>query len=223
MKPIDPNPVSNTANPPGTTTVTEQGKAEKNTQDPYVRRILEAARELFIASGLEAVSMHAIAKRAGIGQGSLYRRFSDKGEICSMLLRDSTERFLTGLEHELVFPEAGSGALGHLRSSIGRIVDFIEQHAELLQLIKSEFTGKKQLTQFEHPFFRRLNEFLKELLVRAAASGEIPAIDPQFTATALIAVLSPDLYLFQQKQYGSTKEQITAGILALFVDGLQPL
>ncbi|WP_054940318.1 hypothetical protein, partial [Paenibacillus ihuae] len=85
------------------------------------------------------------------------------------------------------------------------------------------FTGKKQLTQFEHPFFRRLNDFLKELLRRAAASGEIPAIDPQFTATALIAVLSPDLYLFQQKQYGSTKEQITAGILALFVDGLQPL
>ena len=69
--------------------------------DPYKERILEAARELFTANGLEAVSMYAIAKRAGIGQGSLYRRFSDKGEICSLLLRDSTDRVLLSLENEL--------------------------------------------------------------------------------------------------------------------------
>lgn len=191
------------------------------TPDPYKERILEAARELFTANGLEAVSMYAIAKRAGIGQGSLYRRFSDKGEICSLLLRDSTDRFLLSLENELGLPQADKAALDHLRSSISRIVGFIEQHAELLQLIKSEFTGKKQLTQFEHPFFRRLNEFLTQLLRRAAAGGEIRPVDPQFTATALIAVLSPDLYLYQMKQHGSTKEQITDGILALFVSGIQ--
>ncbi|WP_342565934.1 TetR/AcrR family transcriptional regulator [Paenibacillus sp. FSL R7-0345] len=189
--------------------------------DLYKERILEAARELFTANGLEAVSMHAIAKKAGIGQGSLYRRFTDKGEICSLLLRDSTERFLSSLEMELALPEAESDALGHLRRSISRIVGFIEQHAELLQLIKSEFTGKKQLTQFEHPFFRRLNEFLTQLLTRAAAAGEITDVDPQFTATALIAVLSPDLYLYQLKHHSSTKEQITDGILALFVTGIQ--
>lgn len=221
MKPIEPNSSAITAKPITTTTAAGPVKAENETQDLYVHRILEAARELFIASGLQAVSMHAIAKRAGIGQGSLYRRFSDKGEICSMLLRDSSERFLLSLEQELLEPESAFGALSHLRSSIGRIIDFIEQYAELLHLIKSEFTGKKQLTQFEHPFFRRLNGVLTELLGRAADSGQIAGVDPQFTATALIAVLSPDLYLFQQKQYGSTKKQITEGILALFVTGLQ--
>ncbi|MNB75013.1 HTH-type transcriptional repressor Bm3R1 [compost metagenome] len=192
-----------------------------NAADPYKERILEAARELFTANGLEAVSMHAIAKRAGIGQGSLYRRFKDKGEICSMLLRDSTETFLSGLEHELKLPGTEDSALDHLHSSISRIVSFIEQFAELLLFIKSEFTGKKQLTQFEHPFFRRLNGFLAELLKRAASAGEISAVDPQFTATALIAVLSPDLYLYQQKQHSSSKEQITEGILALFVAGIR--
>lgn len=76
-----------------------------NAADPYKERILEAARELFTANGLEAVSMHAIAKRAGIGQGSLYRRFKDKGEICSMLLRDSTETFCPAWSMSLSSPE----------------------------------------------------------------------------------------------------------------------
>lgn len=195
---------------------------QKNIQDPYVQRILEAARELFMASGLEAVTMYGIAKHAGIGQGSLYRRFTDKGEICSALLLDSSERFLAILEQELQQPQAYPNALGHLQSAVERVVDFIDMHAELLHMIKSEFIGKKQLTQFEHPFFRRLHDIMTELLRRAADHSEILSIEPHFAATALISVLGPDLYLYQQK-LGSTKEQITAGIITLFVTGLKRL
>ncbi|UQZ36416.1 hypothetical protein C2I18_24520 [Paenibacillus sp. PK3_47] len=194
---------------------------KKTEQDPYVERILRAAHDLFAENGIEAVNMHAIAKHAGIGQGSLYRRFSDKGEICSALLNDSTERFLRGMESELPLPEYAEAPLMHLQSCIGRVVDLIEEYAELLLMIKSEFTGKKQLTQFEHPFFRRLNDIMAKLLRRARDNGEIIGIDPHFGATALVAVLSPDLYLYQQKVHGATKEEITRGIMTLFVSGLQ--
>jgi AcrR family transcriptional regulator len=197
------------------------GSAGRDLQDPYVQRILLASHELFAEKGIESVNMHAIAKRAGIGQGSLYRRFSDKGEICSALLNDSTERFLSAMEQELLNPECGEAPLVHLQSCISRVVDLIEQYAELLQMMKSEFTGKKQLTQFEHPFFRRLNAIMAELLTRAKDSGDLIDIDPQFGATALIAVISPDLYLYQQKVHGSTKEEIIRGIMTLFVTGLQ--
>ncbi|WNS45654.1 TetR/AcrR family transcriptional regulator [Paenibacillus sp. MMS20-IR301] len=192
----------------------------KESADPYVQRILEAARQLFTESGLEAVSMHRIAKRAGIGQGSLYRRYTDKGEICSALLLDSTERFLSGMEQQLAAGTGGSSSLARLQSSIEQVVDFIEQYAELLNMIKSEFTGKKQLTQFEHPFFQRLGLIMAELLQRASAGGEIIGIDPRFAATALISVLSPDLYLYEQKRHGSSKQDISRGIVTLFVTGL---
>ncbi|MNI23887.1 HTH-type transcriptional repressor KstR2 [compost metagenome] len=190
-------------------------------QDPYVQRILEAAEALFAENGLEAVSMYSIAKRAGIGQGSLYRRFTDKGEICSALLSTSSERFLSRLEEELQATAGSSAPLEDLQSSIEQVVDFIDQHAELLQMIKSEFTGKKQLTQFEHPIFRRLNAVMTQRIRRAADDGLLIAVDPQFAATALIAVLSPDLYLYQQKLHSSTKEEISKGVLALFVNGIQ--
>lgn len=195
-------------------------RTSREAADPYVQRILEAARQLFTESGLEAVSMYGIAKRAGIGQGSLYRRFTDKGEICSALLLDSTEQFLADMEQRLAASTGESAALAHLQSSIEQVADFIEQYAELLNMIKSEFTGKKQLTQFEHPFFQRLGVIMTELLQRASANGEIIGIDPHFAATALISVLSPDLYLYEQKRHGSSKREISRGIVALFVTGL---
>ena len=44
--------------------------------------ILKEAGALFEKFGVDAVSMHQIAKSAGIGQGTLYRRYSHKGELC---------------------------------------------------------------------------------------------------------------------------------------------
>ena len=191
------------------------------TDDPYIERILSSARQLFTENGLDAVSMYSIAKKAGIGQGSLYRRFSDKGEICSALLLDSTERFLVAMENEIQQSNSELPALDRLQSSIEKVIDFIAQHAELLQLIKSEFTGKKQLTHFEHPFFQRLSAVLSELLQQAVNRNETIPLDPKFAATALISILSPDLYLYQQKVHGDSKEQITDGIITLFVTALR--
>ncbi|KGE16851.1 TetR/AcrR family transcriptional regulator [Paenibacillus wynnii] len=189
--------------------------------DPYIQKILEAAGQLFTENGLDAVSMYSIAKKAGIGQGSLYRRFSDKGEISSALLLDSTERFLRLMEQEVQQSGSEIPALERLQNSIERVIDFIAQHAELLQLIKSEFTGKKQLTHFEHPFFQRLSAVLAELIQQASDRNEIISVNPKFAATALISVLSPDLYLYQQKVHGDSKEQIVKGIITLFVTGLR--
>src|SRR5438477_373209 len=57
------------------------------------RRVLAAARELFAERGIETVSMHDIAQTAGIGQGTLYRRFPHKGALCHVLLEDNMQKF----------------------------------------------------------------------------------------------------------------------------------
>ena len=38
--------------------------------------------------------MHQIALAAGIGQGTLYRRYRHKGELCMDLMRERHERFV---------------------------------------------------------------------------------------------------------------------------------
>ncbi|NUP35066.1 MAG: helix-turn-helix transcriptional regulator, partial [Streptomycetaceae bacterium] len=52
------------------------------------RRILDAAAELFAAHGVEQVSMDAIATAAGVGKGTLFRRFGDRAGLAAALLHE---------------------------------------------------------------------------------------------------------------------------------------
>src|SRR5690606_37833343 len=61
----------------------ERRDARENRQ-----RLLAAAKRLFAAQGVDATSMHEIARTAGVGQGTLYRHFADKAELCHALLKE---------------------------------------------------------------------------------------------------------------------------------------
>src|SRR5689334_8361487 len=50
------------------------------------RLLLQAAGRLYAAHGVDAVSMDDIAAAAGVGKGTLYRRFTDKSALVAALL-----------------------------------------------------------------------------------------------------------------------------------------
>jgi AcrR family transcriptional regulator len=64
------------------------------------RRILAAAEKLFAENGVSCTSMDAIAAEAGVGKGTLFRRFGDRASLARALLseRDSgfQEAFIRG-------------------------------------------------------------------------------------------------------------------------------
>lgn len=57
------------------------------------RRVLDAAAALFAERGVEAVTMDDVVAAAGVGKGTLYRRFGDKSGLATALL-DDRERAL---------------------------------------------------------------------------------------------------------------------------------
>jgi AcrR family transcriptional regulator len=59
-------------------------------------RILDAAREVFLADPGAPVA--AVATRAGVGIGALYRRYASKDELLQRLAADGMERYLTEVE-----------------------------------------------------------------------------------------------------------------------------
>ena len=63
--------------------------AERNRQ-----RILTAARDAFAEGGL-AVTLDEIARRAGVGVGTVYRRFPDKEQLIDALFEDQMTQFVT--------------------------------------------------------------------------------------------------------------------------------
>lgn len=65
------------------------------------RAILAAAEELLGADGVDAVSLNAIAERAGLAKSNLYRYFESREEIFLQLLLDDWEASADVLEREL--------------------------------------------------------------------------------------------------------------------------
>ncbi|GAA4982609.1 TetR/AcrR family transcriptional regulator [Yinghuangia aomiensis] len=61
------------------------------------RRILDAAAELFAAHGVEQVSMDAIATAAGVGKGTLFRRFGDRAGLAAALLHERETELQEGI------------------------------------------------------------------------------------------------------------------------------
>ncbi len=88
---------------------------ERRDAAEHRQRILEVARRLFAEHGVGAISMHQIAMAAGVGQGTLYRRYAHKGELCMDLLRERHESFAQEVA-ELLAATATSPALERLES-----------------------------------------------------------------------------------------------------------
>ena len=87
----------------------------KQQQDELRAKILDAARELFVAHGVEAVSMRKVADKIGYTATTLYNHFEDKDALLHALC------------------DADFGALHESFCQIGRIADPIERLRKLGQ------------------------------------------------------------------------------------------
>ncbi|WP_215545814.1 TetR/AcrR family transcriptional regulator [Amycolatopsis sp. CA-230715] len=88
-------------------------------------RIVEAAERLFAAHGVDAVSMDQIAAEAGVGKGTVFRRFGDKSGLAAELLG----------AREAELQEAairGGPPLGPGAPAGARLVAFLRAYAEFL-------------------------------------------------------------------------------------------
>src|SRR6476660_4712317 len=106
---------------------TERADAARNRA-----RILEAAGRLFAERGVEAVTMDEIAAAAGVGKGTLFRRFGDRAGLALALLEDA-ERDLQGLILRGP-PPLGPGAPPgeRLDAFLAALLDLLEEHTELI-------------------------------------------------------------------------------------------
>ncbi|TVX96904.1 TetR/AcrR family transcriptional regulator [Cohnella terricola] len=194
------------------------GKTASGTE--YHRRILDAAARLMERNGIDSVNMYQIAQEAGIGQGTLYRRYEHPGEIYSELLRTSMEQFVDRLEAQLELDGDSSAAiLGRLRDAIERAVDYIDDHVDLLDSINCMYAGKKSSMLDKRPVMIRLRTLVTSYLDLAVERGETREIDVTLTTSFLLAALGPGQYMYHRDTMGYTKERYLAEVVRLFIDG----
>ena len=79
-------------------------------------RIIEAGREVFAARGF-AATLDDVAHHAGVGIGTVYRRFPTKEELIEAVFTDRLEDLVTLAEESLAAESAWDGLTGFLRTS----------------------------------------------------------------------------------------------------------
>lgn len=184
------------------------------------RKILGAARVLFEEKGVDAVSMHEIGRAAGVGQGTLYRRFEHKGALCAALLREGMGRFTE--EARVRVEDEGEQALDRLVWFLEHLAHFTEKDAPMLGAIKDSLGGGRRMEMYRSPFYGWLRAVVAALLSRAVERGEAPEdLDVEVLADVVLAPLNVDLYLFQRHELGMEPGRIVGALRGLLLDGLR--
>ncbi len=159
-------------------------------------RILAAAEELFAARGYNAVSINAIAERAGVCKANIFHHFKSKNELYLAVLRAACAENAAHIEQFASAPDGlaerfGQFAKGHLRQileneRITRLVqrDLLENGPQRGQELAEQVFGQK---------FARLVGILRA----GQAKNELrPNVDPAMVAVLLIAA---DLFYFESR------------------------
>lgn len=196
---------------------------ERRDAAEHRKRILETAQHLFATHGVQAVSMHQIAREAGVGQGTLYRRYSHKGDLCMDLLREGHER-LDKYIAKLLAAKAEAPALERLDGVLVGMVTFFEEQWPLLEPVVAdnrEWLCDDTVRQKTPPPYLWLYELLKRLLTEAVAQGELVELDVAYTADAILATLHPMIYRFQRQERGFSQERILQGLRRIYIDGVK--
>ncbi len=181
-------------------------------------RILEVARCLFQELGVDQVSMHQLGVAAGIGQGTLYRNFEHKGELCSALVSESSLSMQREIEQELA--SGGTDVLAQLDFVLGRLAKWSEESAPLIAAMVDACCGNRRTELYRLPLYRYMQQTVSTLLQKATSQGEIGELDVHYTADAILALLDINLSLYQRQELGFDRQRIVAGLRHLVFHGI---
>ncbi|MBK8988565.1 MAG: TetR/AcrR family transcriptional regulator [Chloroflexi bacterium] len=182
--------------------------------------ILQTAEALFAERGVPAVNMADIAQAAGVGKGTLYRRFASKAELCLGLMDEQMSAFQNQMLSQFRQMTAGSVPyMTQLEFFLDALVRFTEIHAPLLSEVqRAGLIQEDHHTELPH-FWQYMT--VNGLLQTAVKAGEIPeALDVAYLSDAILAPVTADIFQFQRQVRGFSIERISEGLRVL-VSGLR--
>src|SRR5215218_10163335 len=149
------------------------------------RRILEAATELFAERGASCVSMQDVAKAAGVGMGTMYRRFGDRAGLTFALLGERHRAFQEELLRGAPPLVPGAPAIERLHA-FGRARIALLDDGEAQMLLT---TAKSESATLRGPDAAYRTHLA--ILLREAA----PTLDVEYAVNALVMAFDARLHV----------------------------
>lgn len=167
-------------------------------------RLIAAARTAFDEVGAD-VPLEEVARRAGVGIGTLYRHFPGRDDLIEALIGDRVDE-LVAEAGELL---GADDPVAALRAWLGAVVDHAARYRGLAASLVAAAHGEGRLTDACH----RQEAAADALVARARASGGLRA---DVTTAEVLGLVSALAWLAEQGRADDRDR-----LLGLVVDGLR--
>lgn len=165
--------------------------------------LLVAARDLIARDGIEAVTMEAVAHRAGVGKGTVFRRFESREGLMAAVLDFSEAAWQASVI-------SGPAPLGPGDPPWDRLVAFGRSRLEITLLSADliRAAGHSGTRSYAAQSFVAMH--VRHLLTELGVTGDLPLL-----TTALVAPLEMPVLQQQVRVEGLDMERVHAGWLDL--------
>ena len=179
------------------------------------RKVLNAAKELLIQSGVANVNMHQIAQTAKVGQASLYRQYRNLSDICADIVSEECQVLIDETQYYLSNTNKNQSSLDKLYQVIIKFVAYLEPRLDWVCEVTRASTNYRPI---QSPLYQWMRKICTQILLEALEKGEVTELDVPFTVEAILGTLNNvDEQLIHQ---GYSVERILLGIKRLYIDGL---
>jgi AcrR family transcriptional regulator len=149
--------------------------------------IIEAAERLLRDHGAEAITMDQLACEAGVGKGTLFRRFGDRASLFHALLDESERRLQDGFIRGPAPLGPGAPPAQRLIAFGHELLSLTQERGELLLAAQPA----EPVLRYRSPVHVAYRAHLTHLL------RVLRTPDPDYLADVLLAALAPELVLSQ--------------------------
>jgi AcrR family transcriptional regulator len=171
------------------------------------QRVLAAASELFAEQGLD-VTLDEVARRAGVGVGTVYRRFPGKEQLIEALFEARIEEIAALATEALAAEDPWEGFAGFMRAAT-------ERHTAdrgLQQVVFSSLHGQQRVAQARE----QIAPLVGQIMARAQAAGVLRAdLEPTDVPILQFMIGSAGFYACD------VQPEIWRRMLTLVLDGLR--
>jgi len=184
---------------------------------PMLReKILHSAIGLFAEKGFDQVLIDEIAARAGVGKGSVYRQFSSKEELYTVVVIegyiDLRTRIAAALEKAKSMPEAVTTIVRQIVSYFWDRLDFFEllrNPTKLPRTYENRYRSERQ----------KLARVISTVLAQGATGGVIrDDLDPQLLVESLLGMIR-GIQRYRRGAVSLSQEEVVRTVVSVFLDG----
>jgi AcrR family transcriptional regulator len=173
--------------------------------------LLAAATKLLRERGADAISMDAVACAAGVGKGTLFRRFGDRAGLFHALIDEREREFQEGFIRGPAPLGPGAEAAERLTAFGEAMLEQVEDHGELLVAAQASVRALR----YRHPTYLAYRAHLMALLEQPVGLERA-----SYLADVLLAALAPDLVVYQRRELELSLDELKAGWRGLVASAL---